>query len=303
MSLNSQGSFSRGAPLVSRQQRGYFLRDCWRFLWQDKGLFLAWVSASLCSCLAYFCCAALAVVIFFISSNNILNIDTTNQGARILQLAHAFGLSHRADLILLVILAVLALYFVYFLNGALTYVFMQRLQGKSCSLLQGVQRASACKWQVLQWMLLSITLHRIVVFLERQHRILASIFAMLVACGWSLAGFFMLPIIMEKKVGPLMAFKISGQCFRENFRRTVSFGLVLSLISLGVFIGWVYMLWHVSALMAVMSVSNVVFLQLVVLALVILWVMTVKALRFIAASALYLQRTQKHPLAAMPSLA
>ena len=54
MSLNSQGSFSRGAPLVSRQQRGYFLRDCWRFLWQDKGLFLAWVSASLCSCLAYF---------------------------------------------------------------------------------------------------------------------------------------------------------------------------------------------------------------------------------------------------------
>ena len=100
-----------------------------------------------------------------------------------------------------------------------------------------------------------------------------------------------------------MAFKISGQCFRENFRRTVSFGLVLSLISLGVFVGWVYMLWHVSALMAVMSVSSVVFLQIVVLVLVILWVMTVKALRFIAASALYLQRTQKHPLAAMPSLA
>ena len=157
------------------------------------------------------------MVLFFISSNNILNIDAANQGARILQLVHACGLSHRADLILLVMLAVLAVYFVYFLNGALTYVFMQRLQGKSCSLSQGVQRASACKWQVLQWMLLSITLHRIVVFLERQHRILASIFAMLVACGWSLAGFFMLPIIMEKKSDHLWLLKSAANVFGKIF--------------------------------------------------------------------------------------
>ena len=125
---------------------------------------------------------------------------------------------------------------IVFFNTALVGAASIRLGGGNPTLGDGLRLAWQRKGAILQWAALAATVGVILKMIEERAGWLGRIVVRLVGLAWTLASYFVVPVLAFENVGPVDAVKRSAQLFRKNWGEEVvggfSFGLIFFLLSL-----------------------------------------------------------------------
>lgn len=231
-------------PLVPKQENKHFVSACFHFFMDNKTLVITWMLFSTLSYLCFILFLCVGVFAYFFSqatvnnSTAVTNTQLTTSGHLLGSWAtHLTQLSHQAPLIYGIVslaIATICWYSMYYVNFTLTYMFMQRLQDKKCTWRQGLKRAAACKWRILQWALLSVCVHRLLVMLEDRFSWASAITVSILGCAWGLASFFVAPIIIDQNCGPLSALKLSAKTLKQHYGKAFRLGIFFSFIALAI---------------------------------------------------------------------
>jgi hypothetical protein len=123
---------------------------------------------------------------------------------------------------------------VIFFNVALVSAASEQLAGRKGTLNGGLQIAWERKGKILQWALLAATVGVLLRALERRLGRLGLYGGRLLGIAWSLATYFVIPVIAAENVGPGGALTRSAQLFKDNWGERVaggfSFGLIFFLL-------------------------------------------------------------------------
>lgn len=127
-------------------------------------------------------------------------------------------------------------FIVIFFNVALVGIASDRLSGGKATLNDGLQLAWQRKGRILQWALLAATVGILLRTLEDRARWLGRLVISLIGIAWTLATFFVVPLLAAEDVGPSEALARSGELFRETWGEELvggfSFGLIFMLLGL-----------------------------------------------------------------------
>jgi hypothetical protein len=131
----------------------------------------------------------------------------------------------------------LANYFVIvFFNVALVSVADSRLAGGHATINDGLEVAWQRKGKIFQWALFSATVGIVLRMIQDRSAWLGRLVPGLVGMGWTLASYFVLPLLAAEDVGPAEALQRSAEMFRETWGEQVaggfSFGLIFTLLAL-----------------------------------------------------------------------
>jgi hypothetical protein len=125
---------------------------------------------------------------------------------------------------------------VIFFNLALVSIASNRLAGGHATLSDGLQAAWNRKWRIVQWALLAATVGMLLKTLQRRLGLLGRIITGIVGYVWTLASFFVVPLLAAEDVGDIEALDKSSQLFRETWGEEVvggfSFGLIFFFLGL-----------------------------------------------------------------------
>lgn len=156
-----------------------------------------------------------------------------------LRVAQAAGAKVRFTpaMMLFVFLFYLVNYFVVvFFNVALVSIASNRLVGGHAVLNDGLQLAWERKGKVFAWALLAATVGILLRALEDRVSWLARLLVDLGGIAWTLATFFVVPLLAAEDVGPWEALSRSAQLFRETWGEELvggfSFGMIFMLLAL-----------------------------------------------------------------------
>ncbi len=133
--------------------------------------------------------------------------------------------------------AVLGLVFVFvssaiviFFNAALVAAALERLRGGDPNIGSGLRAASARLPQILAWALISVIVSIILQALRERGGIAGQVASWIGGVAWSLATFFVIPVLVAEGVGPIEAIKRSSGLLRQTWGRqfaaSFGFGLV-----------------------------------------------------------------------------
>jgi len=124
---------------------------------------------------------------------------------------------------------------IYF-NVALVSIASDRLGGGHAVLNDGLQTAWKRKWSIIQWALLAATVGVLLQLLERRLSFLGRIVTSITGYVWTLASFFVVPILAAEDMGPAEALGESAEIFRKTWGEEIagsfSFGLVSVVLAL-----------------------------------------------------------------------
>ncbi len=124
-------------------------------------------------------------------------------------------------------------YFVIvFFNVALVGVANSRLMGGSWTFRDGIELAWARKGTILQWALVAATVGVILRTLEERMGIIGRIIMRIIGIAWTLACYFVVPVLAFEDLTPIDAVKRSAKLFRDTWGEKVIGGFSLSLVSL-----------------------------------------------------------------------
>jgi Family of unknown function (DUF6159) len=128
-------------------------------------------------------------------------------------------------------------YFVIvFFNTALVSAASVRLSGGKPQLGDALRAAWERAGVIFQWAALAATVGMILKLIEDRSEWVGRLAASLFGIAWSLATFFVVPILAFEELGPIDALKRSSQLFRKNWGEevvgTFSFGLIFFLLAL-----------------------------------------------------------------------
>lgn len=132
-------------------------------------------------------------------------------------------------------------YFVIvFFNTALVGAASIRLGGGNPTLKDGLALAWERKGVIFQWAVLAATVGVILKIIERRMQWIGRIVARLVGVAWTLASYFVVPVLAFENLGPIDALKRSAELFRKNWGEEVvggfSFGLIFFLLGIAGFV-------------------------------------------------------------------
>ena len=134
-------------------------------------------------------------------------------------------------------LGMLALYVVnyfviVFFNVALIGVANSRLMGGSWTFRDGLELAWARKGTILQWAFVAATVGVILRTVEERMGIIGRIIMRIIGIAWTLACYFVVPVLAFEDLGPIDAVKRSAKLFRDTWGEKVIGGFSLSLVSM-----------------------------------------------------------------------
>src|SRR2546425_10142912 len=176
-------------------------------------------------------------------------------------------------------------YFVIvFFNVALVGVANSRLMGGTWTFRDGIELAWERKGTILQWALVAATVGVILRTLEERMGLVGRIIMRIIGIAWTLACYFVVPVLAFEDLTPIDAVKRSAKLFRDTWGEKViggfSFGLVSFVLMLPGF-----GLWFVAMVLGGIKGLGVGF-RLLVLYLLMLSVM-MSAVQGIFNAALY----------------
>jgi hypothetical protein len=131
----------------------------------------------------------------------------------------------------------LANYFVIiFFNTALVSAATIRLEGGDPTVRDGLRAAWNRLGVIFQWALVAATVGMVLRMIEERSSLVGRLVAGLVGLAWTLATFFVVPILAFENLGPIEALKRSAELFRKNWGEqvvgTFSFGLIFFVLAL-----------------------------------------------------------------------
>ncbi len=106
---------------------------------------------------------------------------------------------------------------VVFFNVALVGVAYSRLNGGTWTVRDGLGLAWARKGRVLQWALVAATVGIILRVLEERLGWIARIVVRLIGIAWTLACYFVVPVLTFEDLGPVEAVQRSAKLFRDTW--------------------------------------------------------------------------------------
>ncbi len=147
----------------------------------------------------------------------------------------------------------LANYFVViFFNTALIHAATIRLRGGHATVADGLNFAWANVGRILQWAVLAATVGMILRALSERAGWIGRIIVGLIGAAWTIATYFVVPVMVYEQLGPIDAVKKSAQMLRdtwgERLTASFSFGLLFFLLALpaiglpfavGFLLGWI----------------------------------------------------------------
>lgn len=118
---------------------------------------------------------------------------------------------------------------VIFFNAALVAAALERLRGGDPNIGSGLRAASARLPQILAWALITVIVSMILQALRERGGIAGSIASMIGGVAWSLATFFVIPVLVTEGVGPIEAIKRSASLLRQTWGNqvTADFGFMI----------------------------------------------------------------------------
>jgi hypothetical protein len=141
----------------------------------------------------------------------------------------------------------LANYFVIvYFNVALISAATERLAGRQANLQTALANAWQRKGKIAQWALLAATVGILLKMMERRLGWIGVIVVRLIGIAWTLASYFVAPVLAFEDLGPVDALKRSARMFRETWGEEIvaqfSFGIIFGLLALGGIGLWVLLL-------------------------------------------------------------
>jgi Family of unknown function (DUF6159) len=135
----------------------------------------------------------------------------------------------------LMLLYVANYFVVIFFNVALVTIASDRLSGGHATLNDGLEAAWARKGVIFQWAVLTATVGILLRALEDRMGWLGRMIVNWIGIAWSLATYFVVPILAAEDLSPVAALQRSADIFREVWGEELvggfSFGLIFALLT------------------------------------------------------------------------
>ena len=124
-------------------------------------------------------------------------------------------------------------YFVIvFFNVALVAVANSRLMGGSWTFKDGLELAWERKGTILEWALVAATVGVLLRTLEERLGLMGRLIMRIIGIAWTLACYFVVPVLAFEDLTPIDALKRSSKLFRDTWGEKVIGGFSLSVVSL-----------------------------------------------------------------------
>src|SRR5262249_25650444 len=123
-------------------------------------------------------------------------------------------------------------FIIVFFNVALVGVANSRLMGGTWTFRDGIELAWARKGTILQWALVAATVGMVLRTLEERMGLIGRIIMRIIGVAWTLACYFVVPVLAFEDLTPIQAVKRSSKLFRDTWGEKVIGGFSLSLVSL-----------------------------------------------------------------------
>lgn len=216
------GTFAQSKQLV---------KESWAILKQDKELVAIPIIATICS--------TIVLVLFAVAGY-------------FLQLRYGLENPGQPIYYLLVFVYYLAAYFVVaFFSAVLVTCVSIRMKGGNPTLKQGIDNAMAHLGTLLLWSLVSATVGVILRLISERAGIFGRIGVWIVGVVWSLATFFIIPVLVLENLSVGQGIKRSKEIFLKTWGQNVVGG-----IGMGLFFGLLFLGVLVVAVGAIIAVSN-----------------------------------------------
>ncbi|MEX2093265.1 MAG: DUF6159 family protein [Pirellulales bacterium] len=185
-------------------------------------------------------------------------------------------------------------YFVIvFFNAALVSCALKRLAGGDPTVGYGLKQAASRLPQIAAWAVVSATVGVVLKMIESKSEKVGQIVASLVGAGWAIATYFVVPILVVERVGPLDALKRSTSLMRRTWGETLAGKMGLGLV---IFLAMLPCMALVMLGIVMGGASGNVVLAGVGIALGAVWIMVVSlvssAVQSILLTALYLYASE-----------
>ncbi|MYD73366.1 MAG: hypothetical protein F4Y11_03680 [Chloroflexi bacterium] len=141
------------------------------------------------------------------------------------------------DLIITLIAYFGGLYMVIFFNAALVAAARERLEGGDPNVMSGIRAVRGMWLAILGWTIITGTVGLILQALQSMARdnaqgvmrIVAIIIVSLLQTAWAYITFFVIPVLVVERVGPISAIRRSGRLLRQSWgeQLTASFSFFL----------------------------------------------------------------------------
>ncbi|MGH7244238.1 MAG: DUF6159 family protein [Phycisphaerales bacterium] len=119
---------------------------------------------------------------------------------------------------------------VYF-NTALVSCAIDRFEGREPTVARGMRAATALLPQILGWSLLSATVGMILRLIGERSGIIGNIVTALIGAGWTIATYFVVPVLVVEKVGPVNAVKRSVSVLSKTWGTALVSNIGLGIIN------------------------------------------------------------------------
>ena len=188
---------------------------------------------------------------------------------------------------------------VYF-NSALVACAMIRFQGGNPTVAEGLRAANTRLPQILAWVLLAATVGVLLRAIQERVPLVGRIIIALIGAAWTIATYFIVPVLVVEKLGPFDALGRSASLMKQTWGESlVSHAGIGAATGLITFLG-VLLIGIVSVALAVAASSIGVAIAgaVLIVAFLVLAALVSSALTTILLSALYLYAAEKKvPLA------
>lgn len=111
---------------------------------------------------------------------------------------------------------------IVFFNSALITCAIIRFRGEDPTIGDGLRAATARLPQILAWAAVSATVGVILRVIESRSEKVGEFVAGLLGLGWSIATYFVVPILVVEKAGPVQGFKRSTEIVRKTWGEALS---------------------------------------------------------------------------------
>ena len=157
-----------------------------------------------------------------------------------------------------------ATYFIIiFFNSALVACAIIRLKGGDPVLRDGVGAAMARLPQIIAWAFVSATVGLILKIIESRSEKVGRFLTSLLGMAWSVTTFFVIPVLVVEKAGPIEAIKRSVSIMKNTWGESLAANFGIGTITfLGMLVGLVPIGFGVAALSGQMVVLGIILIVL-----------------------------------------
>jgi hypothetical protein len=161
---------------------------------------------------------------------------------------------------LLFVYYVLSYFIVIFFNTGLITCAYQRLQGNDPTFGDGISNAVRHIGSISLWSIIAATVGLILRLIADRQGLLGQIAVALVGAAWSLATFFVIPVLVFEDLGPVDAIRRSWDLFKATWGENVIGQAGIGLVFLGVgFIGFLIMVALLAAGVIDLLIAVIIF--------------------------------------------